>query len=287
MVAMLAMAGQASAAPLPTLTPGARGTDVGIMQRLLSYGGNPVAITALIGPTTEELIKDYQTRHGLTADGIVGPATWHSLQPVLSPESSGPAVKALQIALNEKHGYDLPVTGYYGPQTQAAVAAFQRHMGLTADGVAGHITWDALIGHFAEVPASGTGFYRCFDATSTWATSNTVATLELVAERWHDAGYGVRIGVNDISEPHGGYFWPHESHRSGQDVDLRLMRNDGVEAALQSWRDPAYSRALTQRLVDMLWATGEVDFILFNDPNVIGVKPWAGHDDHLHVHFKR
>lgn len=286
-VAMLVTAGQASAGALPTLTMGARGADVGTMQRLLSYGGDPVAITELIGPTTQGLIKDYQARHGLTADGVVGPVTWHALQPVLVPGMSSPAVKALQIALYEKHGYNLPFTGYYGWQTQAAVTALQRHMGLVADGIAGHATWDALIGHFVTLPQSGPGYYTCFDAASTWGTSNTIASVKQVAQQWRDQGFTVRLGINDISEPHGGYFPPHDGHRNGTAVDFRLMRNDGQEAAVQSYWDGSYSQQLTQHLVDMLWATGEVEFILFNDPNVSGVEPWAGHDDHLHVQFKR
>jgi murein endopeptidase len=28
-----------------------------------------------------------------------------------------------------------------------------------------------------------------------------------------------------------------------------------------------------------------VQYIFFNDPAVTGVKPWQGHDDHMHVRF--
>lgn len=284
---VLCLQGTALAAAPPTLTTGARGSDVALMQRLLTYRGNPVAITELLGPTTAGLVRNFQARQGLQADGVVGPATWHALQPVLRKGDSGLAVTALQVELNAKRGADLPVTGYFGDMTRTAVITFQQHMGLTADGIVGNATWDALTGHFEEVPVSGTGFYRCADAESTWGTSNVVANIENVAAQWAAEGQPVRLGINDMSLPDGGYFPPHESHRLGLDVDFRLLRNDGIEMPVEAYWDPAYSRRLTQHLVDLLWATGEVEFILFNDPNVSGVKPWSGHDNHLHVHFRR
>jgi peptidoglycan hydrolase-like protein with peptidoglycan-binding domain len=287
LVALFLQGTALAAAPI-TLSQGERGADVGLMQRLLTYGGDPVAVTELIGPTTRGLVQDFQQRHGLQADGIVGPMTWHALQPVLRYGNSNAAVKALQIELNAKYETGLPVTGYFGDQTRSAVIDFQQHHGLVADGIVGHATWDALIAHFEEVGASGPGFYRCLDSVGgTWGTSGTVATLELVAGKWQAEGHSARIGVDDISLPHGEPFPPHAGHRIGQDVDIRLMRTDGQELPLDSYQDAAYSRQLTQHLVDLFWSTGEVSYILFNDPNVRGVQPWEGHDNHLHVHFIR
>ena len=36
--------------------------------------------------------------------------------------------------------------GYYGKKTVAAVRAFQKSVGLEADGITGKATWDALFG---------------------------------------------------------------------------------------------------------------------------------------------
>ncbi len=56
----------------------------------------------------------------------------------------GPEVEALQQAL-AKLGYDPgAIDGDYGPSTQAAVVAFQTAEGLTADGIAGSETLNAL-----------------------------------------------------------------------------------------------------------------------------------------------
>lgn len=45
-----------------------------------------------------------------------------------------------------KHGYSLPVTGYFGSQTDGAVRDFQRKNGLYVDGIVGRNTWRTLTG---------------------------------------------------------------------------------------------------------------------------------------------
>lgn len=51
----------------------------------------------------------------------------------------GEQVKQLQIALNAK-GFACGTDGEYGPKTAAAVLAFQKSVGITADGIAGSVT---------------------------------------------------------------------------------------------------------------------------------------------------
>lgn len=63
----------------------------------------------------------------------------------LKPGATGAQVKALQRALKAL-GYPVgKVDGQYGPTTKTAVAAFQHASGLTADGVFGPLTLNALI----------------------------------------------------------------------------------------------------------------------------------------------
>jgi len=45
--------------------------------------------------------------------------------------------------------------------------------------------------------------------------------------------------------------------------------------------------AMNIRLILLTLMIGYLDVtIYFNDPNIVGVKPWPGHNDHLHVGFK-
>ncbi|MGW2288563.1 peptidoglycan-binding domain-containing protein [Streptomyces phaeochromogenes] len=57
---------------------------------------------------------------------------------------SGSCVSALQESLKAHGATSLPVTGAFGPLTRRAVQDFQRTAGLTADGVAGRLTRQAL-----------------------------------------------------------------------------------------------------------------------------------------------
>jgi peptidoglycan hydrolase-like protein with peptidoglycan-binding domain len=59
-------------AKYPTLQRGSSGPAVGVIQRFL--GVTPVS--EFFGPATESAVKAYQKMRGLTADGVVGPATW-------------------------------------------------------------------------------------------------------------------------------------------------------------------------------------------------------------------
>jgi peptidoglycan hydrolase-like protein with peptidoglycan-binding domain len=53
-------------------------------------------------------------------------------------------VKTLQYLLRAR-GRNLAVDGIFGPDTNAAVRAFQQQKGLAVDGVVGPATWSALI----------------------------------------------------------------------------------------------------------------------------------------------
>ncbi|MEM7771767.1 MAG: peptidoglycan-binding protein [Cyanobacteria bacterium P01_A01_bin.37] len=62
----------------------------------------------------------------------------------LQREDSGDAVSALQRRLVELGFYSGPVSGFFGELTETAVKNFQASQGLTADGVVGGSTTDAL-----------------------------------------------------------------------------------------------------------------------------------------------
>ncbi|MOA06793.1 Spore cortex-lytic enzyme precursor [compost metagenome] len=79
--------------------------------------------------------------------GLVSMATMigsASAAPVLTVGSSSGDVWDLQYRLKTLNFYTQPLDGVYGSQTKAAVAKFQKAYGLSADGVTGTKTWNAL-----------------------------------------------------------------------------------------------------------------------------------------------
>ena len=65
---------------LPVLSRGCTGGEVKTAQRLInSIDGKRLVLDGSYGPATEKGVIAYQEKHGLVADGIVGPMTWNSL----------------------------------------------------------------------------------------------------------------------------------------------------------------------------------------------------------------
>ncbi|MER8042078.1 peptidoglycan-binding protein [Streptomyces sp. NPDC094032] len=128
----------------PTLRPGSQGQAVSTAQRLLRASGARIGVDGRYGPATAQAVKVFQRAHRLTADGVLGAATWQRLAPTLRAGANGEAVKALQEQLR-RHGARIAADGRYSAGTTAAVRAFQRGHGLTADGVTGPTTWNRLV----------------------------------------------------------------------------------------------------------------------------------------------
>ena len=130
-----------------------------------------VKIDSSFGATTKAAVVAFQRLAGISADGIVGRQTWdilvrayretQAIQPpsaqmippypgtALRLGSRGENVSIIQWSLNIiNQGWgvtnQLSVDGIFGSGTEAAVIAFQRRVGLTADGVVGRQTWNAM-----------------------------------------------------------------------------------------------------------------------------------------------
>lgn len=63
-----------------TLREGSSGEAVKALQTLLVKNGRSVAVDGAFGPGTKSAVINFQSAHGLTADGIVGPMTWQQLE---------------------------------------------------------------------------------------------------------------------------------------------------------------------------------------------------------------
>ncbi|MFB7829080.1 peptidoglycan-binding domain-containing protein [Streptomyces hydrogenans] len=145
MVAVLIGPNTASAATWPVIANGDSGAQVTTVQHLLNHRGYATTADGQFGPATEAKVSAFQSANGLTADGSVGPLTWPKLVATVQSGSTGNAAKAAQTQLN-RYGYGLVVDGDFGTASTNAAKDFQSKHGLTADGIVGPNTWNALVG---------------------------------------------------------------------------------------------------------------------------------------------
>lgn len=114
----------------------------------------------------DHAVRQFQQERGLTADGVVGPATYRVLEEarwrlgdrllsyVVANPQSGDDVLELQRRLTEL-GFDVGrVDGIFGPRTGEALREFQRNTGLPSDGTCGPSTFKAL-GRLAPIVTGG------------------------------------------------------------------------------------------------------------------------------------
>ena len=139
-----------------------KGTDVrNLQQDLTTLGYYWAEITGNFGERTEAAVKRFQEENGLTADGVAGtktlnavaaavarkggtPASGGNAGTTLKLNSQGTKVSQLQTDLKQLGYYYADITGNFGERTEAAVKAFQKAKSLTADGIAGTKTLNAI-----------------------------------------------------------------------------------------------------------------------------------------------
>ena len=152
-----------------------KGTDVrNLQQDLTTLGYYWAEITGNFGAKTETAVKRFQEENGLTADGVAGtktlnaiaaavarkggtPASGSSAGTTLKLNSQGTKVSQLQTDLKQLGYYYAEITGNFGERTEAAVKAFQKAKNLTADGVAGTKTLNAIAAAVDKAGGSSSG----------------------------------------------------------------------------------------------------------------------------------
>lgn len=127
----------------PLVQYGNTGERVRTIQYLLQQWGYSLSATGSFDTTTQNAVKNFQSSHGLGADGIVGNATWPALTILTQQGDSGAKVRAVQSQLNES-GAGIAVDGAFGPATATAVRNFQSAKGLSVDGIVGDNTWNKM-----------------------------------------------------------------------------------------------------------------------------------------------
>ncbi|MBQ7565961.1 MAG: peptidoglycan-binding protein [Oscillospiraceae bacterium] len=169
--------------PGTPLRVGSSGTEVLVMQLVLNrirqnYPSIPqIEPDGVFGPQTEQAVRTFQRVFGLTADGIVGRATWYQIVRIyvavkqlaelqseglqyyllswapqtLHEGDEGVQVAHLQYMLDVVSHFapEVPhvaVRGKYDESTAKAVSAFQHFAGLPESGEADEATWNCLCG---------------------------------------------------------------------------------------------------------------------------------------------
>ncbi len=159
------------------LRRGDRGQAVATVRHALTSLQKLPALDPAIDPASatfdndmDAAIRQFQQERGLIVDGIVGPVTVRSLTDArwtlgdrtlaytLSAVMSGDDVTALQVRLAEL-GYNTGrPDGIFGQLTDACVRDFQKHRGLSEDGVFGSDTYREL-NRIGRMVTGGRPFY--------------------------------------------------------------------------------------------------------------------------------
>ena len=137
----------------------------------------------IYGPATAEAVRAFQQSVGLPQTGIVDETTWNAIYSsyiskynslpedfrsggvipypgtLLTIGSSGDAVRTLQefLALISRTYPEIPtvsVTGYFGPETQEAVLAYERIFGLPARGFVNALVWASIAEQYSILSQS-------------------------------------------------------------------------------------------------------------------------------------
>jgi murein endopeptidase len=129
-----------------------------------------------------------------------------------------------------------------------------------------------------------------------WGTDRLIRVLlSVIADYRAAVSTASRVGIMDLSRPHGGPFGRrfgglgHASHQNGLDADVLYPLKDGLEA--RAMAPSQVDQHAAQELIDRFLAAGAVKIFVgphlhhLHGPAGI-VVPLVHHDDHMHVRIR-
>jgi murein endopeptidase len=189
-----------------------------------------------------------------------------------------------------------------GESSSAVVSTYETGEVQWRGSVAAGKPWRGALFRGVQLPAEGTDFFTWDFPRRTapnrpwrrWAADRTIiAILRVLAEYRAAHPEAGRIGLADLSRPHGGDFGKrfgglgHASHQNGIDADILYPRLDLRELAPR--KPGQINRPLAQDLVDRFVATGAQYVFVGHRIRLRGprkiVQRLTHHDDHMHVRF--
>ncbi len=152
-------------------------------ERLKELGYLTTKPDGQYGNDTVAAVKQFQSRNDLVVDGFLGPSTMTVLHSKSAAPNglvlgeSGDTVKRVQELL-ARYGYmsSSNCTGYFGEITEAAVKAFQKKNGLSADGNVGMKTMAKLTDGNSAVRAGGGSAGSTGSSGNSGSTGSTGST---------------------------------------------------------------------------------------------------------------
>lgn len=136
------------------------------LQHLFNFHGSALETDGVFGEATQAAVKQFQTAHALTDDGVVGPLTWPALVSDVANGDTGEAVKAAQVQLYVR-GTLPAVDGVFGVRTDISVRRFQVFRGLEGTGVVDTNTWRTLLAT-EYVPMAGGDAGGALEGENDW-----------------------------------------------------------------------------------------------------------------------
>ncbi|MBR1607205.1 MAG: SH3 domain-containing protein, partial [Clostridia bacterium] len=220
------------------LRAGYTGADVTVVQQRLKDLGYLSSLSGSYDSATQEAVRSYQKKNGLTADGLAGPSTFSSLfsDGALTAGStlSGSyntyvmdyngntssaktsAVRKAQQALRALN-YNVPLTGAFEARTHDAIVAFQLRNGITASGVLDAATQTALYSGSAHDAASPARYYL-----PSTAGRGLSAPISVELLHWNNDVKAALSGQKSVTayDPNTGLSWKLNILSRGRHLDV-------------------------------------------------------------------
>ncbi|MBQ8200416.1 MAG: peptidoglycan-binding protein [Clostridia bacterium] len=293
--------------PQRVLYEGCTGEDVKLVQnRLKALGYLTGSVDGKYGPATAAAMSAFQEKNGLTVSGMGDTATYDVLfslyaitaggvqagssstesYTTLRVGSTGNAVIRLQQMLSTLK-YTVYVNGYYDETTRAAVLAFQKRNGLTADGVAGVATQtklysgDCVTGD-TELPEEESGTGSIIGGSGFGPSASQVKLL-----MWYDdIKPTIKSGqVVLVYEPSSGSSFQLRLYSLGRHADSEPYTANDTAIMKAAWggKFSWSEKPVYVRLPNGTWCLASMHSM----PHLSGALDNNDFDGHLCVHFPR
>ncbi len=276
------------------LKKGMTGADVTWVQERLISLGYALAATNVYDDATFAAVKAFQTKNGLTADGLAGSQTFSILKSgsaraasdaplsyaTLRIDDTGDGVKQLQSDLKAL-GYPVTVNGTYDVGTHNAVVAFQQRNSLVISGIADGLTRQVLHGGGGKpysTPVSA------LPADAGKMTAPAVSQLKLL--HWqNEIKPAVKAGQSfTVYDPNTGLGWTLVFYSLGRHADSQPATWQDTQIMNKSFGSTSWNiHPVYVKLPSGQWTMAT----MHNRPHLYGTIADNGFGGHLCVHFLR